>query len=119
MPRPTLLWLDDCRDPYAYNYLSIYSPIGTDVEVVWVKNYDEFEAYIQQNGLPDAICFDHDLAEDSYDERTGYDAAKLVVNYCLEHHCDIPQYAIQSSNPVGKEDIKHIMDNYHLFYTKN
>ena len=72
MKKRTLLWLDDCRDPHTYNYLARFSPIGTDVHVVWVKNYDEFENFILQHGLPNAVCFDHDLAEDSYDERTGY-----------------------------------------------
>lgn len=116
MKKLTLLWLDDCRDPHTYNYLARFSPIGAEVDVVWVKNFDEFENFILQHGLPDAICFDHDLAEDSYDERTGYDCAKLVVEYCLQHHCDIPPFAIQSSNPVGKEDILHLLDNYHHFF---
>ena len=116
MKKRTLLWLDDCRDPHTYNYLARFSPIGTDVYVVWVKKFDEFENFISQHIFPDAICFDHDLAEDSYDERTGYDCSKLIVNYSLEHNQDIPPYAIQSSNPVGKEDIRHLLENYHKFY---
>lgn len=60
----------------------------------------------------------HDLAEDSYDERTGYDCAKFVVDYCMERDLDIPAYNIQSSNPVGKENIQHLMDNYHKYYIK-
>ena len=48
MNKLTLLWLDDCRDPHTYNYLARFSPIGTDVYVVWVKNYDEFENFILQ-----------------------------------------------------------------------
>ena len=116
MKKRTLLWLDDCRNPNTYNYIARFSPIGTEVDVIWAKNFDEFENFILQHGLPDAICFDHDLAEDSYDERTGYDCAKLVVNYCMEHNIDIPPYAIQSSNPVGKEDIRHLLENYHRFY---
>ena len=72
--------------------------------------------FIDQHGLPDGICFDHDLGEDGYDERTGYDCAKYIVDYCLQHNCDIPAYAIQSSNPVGKDNICHLMDNYHNYY---
>lgn len=119
MFKRTLLWLDDCRDPFdtRIDWL-VFSPIGRDVDVVWVQNVDEFFAYIDEHGLPDAICFDHDLAEDSYDERTGYDCAKYVVNYCMEHNLDIPAYNIQSSNPVGAENIRHIMDNYHRYFLK-
>ena len=115
----TLLWLDDCRNPFdtRTDWL-VFSPIGRDVEVVWAQTVDEFMDFINQHGLPDGICFDHDLGEDSYDERTGYDCAKRVVDYCLQHNCDIPAYAIQSSNPVGKDNICHLMDNYHNYYKK-
>ena len=114
-----LLWLDDCRNPFdAQTDWLMFSPIGRDVEVVWVQNVDEFIDFIDQHGLPDGICFDHDLGEESYDERTGYDCAKYVVNYCLQHNCDIPAYAIQSSNPVGADNIRHLMDNYHNYYKK-
>ena len=115
--KKTLLWLDDCRNPFdtQVDWL-IFSPIGRDVDVVWVQYVDDFLEYIDKNGLPDAICFDHDLAEDSYDERTGYDCAKYVVDYCMKHDLDIPAYNIQSSNPVGKENIRHLMDNYHKYY---
>ena len=117
MNRKTLLWLDDCRNPLdtRVDWLA-FSPIGRNVDVVWLKDADSFMAYIAENGLPDAICFDHDLAEDSYDERTGYDCAKFVVDYCMDHHLDIPPYSIQSSNPVGAENIRHLMDNYHRYY---
>ena len=118
--KKTLLWLDDCRDPHdtRVDWL-VFSPIGRDVDVVWVQYVDDFFGYINQHGLPDAICFDHDLAEDSYDERTGYDCAKYVVDYCLKHDLDIPAYNIQSSNPVGRENIQHLMDNYHAYYLKS
>lgn len=117
--KKTLIWLDDCRDPNdpRVDWL-VFSPIGRDVHVVWIQYVDDFFDYIHQHGLPDAICFDHDLAEDSYDERTGYDCAKFVVDYCMEHDLDIPAYNIQSSNPVGKENIQHLMDNYHKYYIK-
>ena len=115
----TLLWLDDSRNPFdtRTDWL-VFSPIGRDVDVVWVKSVDEFMNFINQHGLPDGICFDHDLGEDSYDERTGYDCAKYVVDYCLQHDCDIPAYSIQSSNPVGKENICHLMENYHQYFVK-
>ena len=79
-----------------------------------IKTDKYIEATIKQKyfGLkPNYMVFDHD-------ERTGYDCAKYVVDYCLQHNCDIPAYAIQSSNPVGKDNICHLMDNYHNYYKK-
>ena len=103
--KKTLLWLDDCRNPFdtQVDWLA-FSPIGRNVDVVWVQYVDEFFDYIDKNGLPDA--------------RTGYDCAKYVVDYCMKHDLDIPAYNIQSSNPVGKENIQRLMDNYHKYYIK-
>ena len=57
-----LLWLDDYRDPKdTETDWMVFSCLGRDVEIHWVKNYDEFVNYIKQNGLPDGINFDHDL----------------------------------------------------------
>lgn len=108
-----------------------FSPITTeDLNVVWVKNYDEFEKWIYCNGLPDAICFDHDLADEhyhdsmyiskeSYDnylteckEKTGMDCAKFVVDYCMEYKLKLPLYNIQSANPVGKENIDSYLKQF-------
>ena len=56
-----LLWLDDIRDPFKDNWIRDFSPIGVNCETIWVKNYKQFIFWIQENGLPSAICFDHDL----------------------------------------------------------
>lgn len=103
-----LLWLDDLRNPIDY--------VTGDYDISWVKNYEEFCKFIVENGLPDIICFDHDLSE----EKSGYDCAKFVVNYCQEHNLDIPTYDIQSSNNVGKENIRSLMNNWHrVFLERN
>ncbi|WQJ53760.1 MAG: hypothetical protein [Wendovervirus sonii] len=118
-----LLWIDDIRDPETGTWLQDYSPIGVkDVKVTWVKNYNEFRQYINTEGIPDAICFDHDLADienGSSKEKTGYDCAKYLVDVCLEMCMDIPLYNIQSSNPAGKKNIRSLLNNYHNFYIKN
>ena len=127
-----LLWLDDYRNPFDKEVdWMVFSPIGRDCEVVWVKSYYEFVKWIENNGLPDAICFDHDLGKlkeielrnlgyskaearkAKAEEKTGYDAAKWLVNYCMEKDCDIPKFNIQSSNPVGKENITSYLMSYH------
>ncbi len=99
-----LLWLDDFRNPADFvkgNYI-----------ISWVKNYEEFCSFINENGLPDVVCFDHDLGE----EKSGYDCAKYLVEYCQKNNLDIPEYEIQSSNTVGKDNIRGLMDNWHSFY---
>lgn len=125
----TLLWLDDYRDPFSKKIdWMIFSPIGRDVETIWVTSYQEFIDWIMINDLPDAICFDHDLSDyqmhrcvypELYEgiempenEKTGYDCAKWLIEYCLDRNIDIPKYNIQSANSVGKENIKGLLENY-------
>jgi hypothetical protein len=128
-----VLWLDDVRDPYKGDWLEKYSPIAPDEvdDLVWVKSYNEFEAFIIEHGLPDAVCFDHDLCsehyapkefwDDKYDdwlqeqetqEKTGYDAAKFLVEYCQTNNEPIPKWGVQSANPVGAKNINKYLLNY-------
>ena len=58
-----------------------------------------------------AIFFDHDLGEDK--NGTGYDAAKWLVDYCMENgEIDVPDWGIQSANPVGRDNINSLLKNY-------
>lgn len=127
----TLLWLDDVRDPFdkKINWL-VFSPIPTDelTEVVWVKSYGKFIEFITDNGVPDAICFDHDLAdchyaiaqdweayynkEKDFKEYTGYDCAKWLIDYCMKYKCPLPKWNSQSANPIGKDNINGLLNNY-------
>ena len=103
-----LLWLDDARDPLTNDWL-VFSPIGKNVDTTWVTNHQEFIDDIMINGLPDAICFDHDLG---YYEETGYDCAKWLVDYCIDNKKELPKYGIQSANPVGRVNIDSLLKNY-------
>lgn len=134
----TLLWLDDIRNPMdtQVDWLA-YSPIGRYPYVVWVKSYDEFVKFITENGLPDGICFDHDLGKATEkellakgvskqearkrkgEEKNGYDCAKWLVDYCLDRDLDIPPFGLQTSNPVGRESISSLLSNYRDFYKKH
>lgn len=135
-----LLWLDDYRNPFdTKTDWMIFSPIGRDVEIHWVKNYQEFVDWIIENDLPDGICFDHDLAEEHYRpsmynpdghysgyytdgtflEKTGYDCAKWLVDFCLDRKTQLPSYNIQSANPCGIENINGLLKNYIVFFNNN
>jgi len=50
--------------------------------------------------------------ESSTDEKTGMDCAKWLVEYCLDSNLQLPEYTIQSANPVGKENITSLLENY-------
>ena len=91
------LYLDDLRP----------TPEGFD----HVYNYEEFVAYLERKGLPDFISFDHDLGEDL----SGYDCAKYLVEYCLEHQLPLLDYQVHSQNPVGKENIERLLENFRSF----
>ena len=135
----TLLWLDDCRDPKDSVYLSKFCPEFDNVrkDVIWVKNFDEFGKWIIENGLPDKISFDHDLADEHYaperrygdyntwakeqefQEKTGMDAAKWLIDYCLDNNKELPLWTCHSANPSGVENITKLLVNFIKHQNKN
>jgi hypothetical protein len=116
-----ILFLDDIRipsDAYEYTKNPIYNK-NWDV----VRNYQEFVDYINKNGMPSFISFDHDLADehyvslseskkDSYTEKTGYECAKWLVDYCLDNSVELPHFLVHSMNPVGKIRIESLLNNF-------
>lgn len=125
MKQKKLLWLDDIRDPFENGaQWLVFSPIEiTAKDVVWVKSYEEFTDWIKTNGLPDGICFDHDLGftNEYYIEnnlpspepdKTGMDCAKWLCEYCLEKKESLPKYNIQSANPAGKANIDGLLKSF-------
>ena len=91
------LYLDDIRTPKTK---------GWDI----VRSYDKFVKWIEENGLPDKVSFDHDLGEEG--TKTGYDAAKWLVQYCYSNCLPfLPEYNVHSANPVGKANIESYLSN--------
>ena len=132
--KKTLLWLDDYRDPFdkKIDWMA-FSPIGRDVKIYWVKSYDEFVKWITDNGLPTAIAFDHDLADEhytpseywddydkskeyqesqNYKEKTGYDCAKWLIDYCMDNEVELPKFSSHSANPVGRDNIEKLLISF-------
>lgn len=103
----TLLWLDDRINPMErrMDWLT-YSPIGRKINVIWVKDFFDFKKWICDNGLPDAICFDYDLGENT---PTGYDCAKWLVNHCKTKQLALPLWSSQSANTDGKAKINRLL----------
>jgi hypothetical protein len=126
-----LLWLDDYRNPFEDRENKL--PKIDFKELYWVKSFYEFENWINKYGLPDIISFDHDLADSHYtpnhlwdnyeeskkwqeaqthEEKTGYDAAKWLCEYCHTNKKSLPICYVHSANPVGADNIKHYINNY-------
>lgn len=126
------LFLDDIRQPCdAYGHTQRTMSLEKKWEIV--KNYNEFIEWITKNGLPDFISFDHDLADIHYTssnlstddekskegqdtqphtEKTGYECAKWLVDYCLDNNFDCPKFYCHSMNPVGKEKINGLLEQF-------
>lgn len=116
------LFLDDVRQPqqvalYIHDMLKEFY---IENEWVIVRNFKEFSKYIRKHGMPNVISFDHDLADIhydprtwtesfKYDEKTGYDCAKWLLDYCREKFMERPKIILcHSQNPVGKDRIQNL-----------
>lgn len=127
-----ILWLDDLRNPFIDLEGKVPKVKGI---VEWVLNYEQFVQWIEKFGLPDVISFDHDLADEhytpeyfwndyeeskkfqewkgqTYQEKTGMDCAKWLIEYCLDNNKKLPKFFVHSANPVGADNIKKILENY-------
>jgi len=123
------LFLDDER------HMSHVTWVELPAKGPWViaRNYDDFVDTITSNGLPEHVCFDHDLADFHYGvmlkeldhysaqnegnggplhmtfdygpERTGFDCAKWLVEYCIDNAVHFPPYVVHSMNPIGSKRI--------------
>jgi hypothetical protein len=106
---------------------------------VVVKNYDDFTEYIENNGIPDYISFEHDLAEEhvidfvnnqlqgieainysTFKEKTGYDCALWLCDYISEQHeqgnnIKLNAVGVHSNNPGGTKNILHCINNYKAY----
>ncbi len=117
------LFLDDIRIPTQVTWVDI----PKDQHYSVVRNYQEFVDLITLQGLPKFVTYDHDLSDchygfvdlnnneipyDSYVEKTGYDCAKWLVDYCMNKGIKHPPYVVHSMNPVGKQNIISYVESY-------
>lgn len=110
-----------------------------DIEWTWVKNYDDFCKHLLKKGIPDIFAFDHDLADDGYQlwhkhngyvneeinydeyqEKTGYHAAKFLVDLCIDSNIVLKADVYSHSmNERGRNNILSLITNFKKFQTKN
>lgn len=123
---PYCLFLDDDenRIPQKLSWIELPWAIW-----VIVRNYNEFVECISKYGIPMMVSFDHDLAEQHYQEyhranetdktinynntkeKTGYHAAQFLAEYCISNKLKLPEYFIHSMNYMGKLNIKSVMES--------
>jgi hypothetical protein len=134
---PILLFLDDWRQPI--DCVSYMNTRGVDCGVYYkdwviVRSYLQFVKWIEENGLPDVISFDHDLADveelkeelskehwfdtENNKEYTGMDCAKWLVNYCLDNNLSLPDYIVHSANPAGVKNIEGLFISFKKYESK-
>ena len=121
------LFLDDYRIPEdAFDYTK--NELYINKKWLVVRSYDDFVKFIQENGVPHTVSFDHDLADahytqeeiipyDSYEEKTGFDCATWLINYCMDNKLQLPTgILIHSMNPVGSKNIKSVFSTYNKVF---
>ncbi len=116
------LFLDDVRLPNHVTWVDL--PPNQHYSVV--RNYQEFVDLITLRGIPKFVTYDHDLSDDHYGhglrgdnipydqyaEKTGYDCAKWLVDYCMKKGVKHPPYQVHSMNPIGKKNIISYVESY-------
>ncbi len=107
------LFLDDQRLPKDVTWVDL-----PQLNWVVVRNYKEFISCIKKYNIPSICFFDHDLSyEDQnkiegYKERTGYDCAKFLIEFCMKTEQQLPKYNVHSLNSVGKQNIISLLENF-------
>jgi hypothetical protein len=121
---PYYLFLDDMRMPHEvalYFEPQHIRSVYEEQKWIIVRSYNEFVTHITENGLPVCISFDHDLADEHYNqanndedykEKTGYECAKWLVEFLIEHNLELPVIYCHSMNPVGKQNILKLFENF-------
>lgn len=120
------LFLDDdpLRIPNELKWIKL--PL---VDWTFVRSCEQFVSIIEEKGLPKIVSFDHDLADEHYQEffrtkvthegfrydvvkeRTGYHCAMWLAQLCVENKLPIPEYYIHTLNPVGRENIRSVLES--------
>ena len=128
------LFVDDWRTPeLCANFMHRRGVNNSEYREHWnvIKTYGEFVRWITNNGLPDVISFDYDMADtaeifDDYETEdyfnvdevryyTGMDMAIWLKQYCIDNDKKLPVCYVHSSNYGG---MCEIIDHLELLQTK-
>lgn len=137
------IFLDDIRNPAnvkkALHRIDGWVDFPSLFSWIIVRSYDQFVQLITskmtEGSFPSVISFDHDLSwEDAvnhgsnesgpldykkFKEKTGYDCAQWLVNHCIVHNIDLPDYYVHSFNPIGRMNIFNYLYRFEQFKREN
>ena len=129
------LFLDDERFPQDVTWVPISHDIDWTIVRTYKTFTEAIEDYFYHTKeLPEFVSFDHDLADFHYQvmieenrylaenpepdgigslpltfdygrEKTGFDCAKWLVEFCIDHEVKFPNHIVHSMNPIGKKRI--------------
>lgn len=121
------IFLDDERLPHKVTWVEL--PLHP---YTVLRSYNEFVEHITKHGLPKFISYDHDLNDSHYQEgrknlwqsfdyskvkeKTGYDCAKWLVEYCMDNKLPLPEWMTHSMNPVGSDNINALLNSFKRSY---
>lgn len=120
------LFLDDVRnvrDAASYMHMRIgpRNPIYLEDNWFIAKCYQDFVDIVTENGIPEFVSYDHDLSDehyvdgdigvwkDNYKEKSGFECAKWLKDYCRKAGIQHPEFAVHSQNPIGYENIMRLL----------
>ena len=115
------VFLDDVRHPNQVTWVKL-----PQKPYFLVRSYKDFVDLISLKGVPEFVAYDHDLSDthyghglqgdaipyESYQEKTGYDCAKWLVDFCKQNNVKHPDFVVHSMNPIGKENIISYIKSY-------
>lgn len=97
-------------------------PPQDDRRWIVARTAEEVAVCLDQNGMPEHISFDHDLGDGI---PTGYDIVQAFVDSDIDQKpaaygidFRFPEgltWYVHSQNPVGRDNIDHLMRNYIAF----
>lgn len=126
------LFLDDIRVPgdVTWMYIGTGKEYNKSRGAPWniVRSFREAVDWVNKNGFPNVISFDHDLGYEEYDttesgmvvvtkateEKSGYDFAKWLIEQDMDMNImpDDFTFTVHSKNPAGARNIQLLLDNY-------
>lgn len=128
------IFLDDMRNPEEVYYglkrgfdENTLHPIYAD-NSSWIilRTYEDFVDFILKNDFNEieVISLDHDLDQSHYlpinqtnvdydrmEVKTGYHAAKWLLEYSKENNIQLPEIRVHSLNIEGRKNIKNLIKN--------
>ncbi len=125
------LFLDDSLSPKDI-WGTTKNPDYAVYNWVTVKDHESFITHIEENGIPFRVSFDHNLCDehethvgrrkipyDAYTERTGYDCALWLIEYCIDNQILLPKWKVHAAAGSGRNNIESVLNKFEQYQRDN